>query len=264
MRQPVTATRRRNATSFAAWIKLLCIRLQPCYPRFKKISDFLKLPPLKFLETNGDQFYETNLQLRHIPYRSHHCHESDSTSSLREVAVNQPDRPNVTAKGNIAGVPFFSPAAKSMLLRLDALSEHALAGNPSIRMRIGPGEASFVAERDSFHLASIGEDGWPYTQHHRGPKGFLRTLDETTLAFVGLRNIRRNISAGNVLLLLMDYSSQERLKIWANNEVSEDPTVIAKLTGKYDSSPAELAFVFRVRALGWNSQPDLRRSGILG
>jgi uncharacterized protein len=158
----------------------------------------------------------------------------------------------MTATGNIAGVPFFTPATKQMLQRLTALPAYALAENTVITTRIGPEEATFVAERDSFHLASIGEDGWSYTQHHRGPKGFLRVLDDKTLGFVGLHSSRRSISTGSVLLFLMDHSSHDRLKIWADNEVSEDPAVMAKLTGKNHGAPTELAFLFHLRAFGWN------------
>ena len=32
-------------------------------------------------------------------------------------------------------------------------------------------EKSFIEDRDSFYLASIGEHGFPYIQHRGGPKG---------------------------------------------------------------------------------------------
>lgn len=33
---------------------------------------------------------------------------------------------------------------------------------------LGPDEAGFIAGRDSFYMASIGETGWPYVQHRQG------------------------------------------------------------------------------------------------
>ena len=41
----------------------------------------------------------------------------------------------------------------------------------------------FVGQRDSFYLATASADGQPYIQHRGGAKGFLKVLDEHTLAF---------------------------------------------------------------------------------
>src|SRR5690349_19663304 len=46
-----------------------------------------------------------------------------------------------------------------------------------------PAEAAFIAERDSFYMATVSETGWPYVQHRGGPRGFLKVVDEKTLAF---------------------------------------------------------------------------------
>ena len=42
--------------------------------------------------------------------------------------------------------------------------------------------AAFIAARDSFYMATVSETGWPYVQHRGGPPGFLKVLDEKTLA----------------------------------------------------------------------------------
>src|SRR5215472_5824905 len=34
-------------------------------------------------------------------------------------------------------------------------------------------ESAFIAQRDSFYIASVSEAGWPYVQHRGGPRGFL-------------------------------------------------------------------------------------------
>jgi len=80
-------------------------------------------------------------------------------------------------------------------------------------------EAAFIAERDSFYLATVSSDGWPYIQHRGGPRGFLRLLDAQTLGFADLRGNRQLISTGNltgsdkVALFLMDYPHRARLKL---------------------------------------------------
>ena len=59
-------------------------------------------------------------------------------------------------------------------------------------------EREFIAERDGFYMASTGETGWPYIQHRGGPKGFLKVVDDHTLAFADFRGNKQFISAGNL------------------------------------------------------------------
>ena len=53
--------------------------------------------------------------------------------------------------------------------------------------RFTSAEAAFIAERDSFYMATVSESGWPYVQHRGGPPGFIRILDEKTLAIPDFR-----------------------------------------------------------------------------
>jgi hypothetical protein len=84
---------------------------------------------------------------------------------------------------------------------------------------LGADEAEFIAQRDSFYLASVTSDGWPYVQHRGGPRGFLRVVDPNTLGFADFGGNRQLISTGNlatsdrVALFLMDYPNRSRLKI---------------------------------------------------
>jgi predicted pyridoxine 5'-phosphate oxidase superfamily flavin-nucleotide-binding protein len=77
---------------------------------------------------------------------------------------------------------------------------------------------SFVANRDSFYIATVNKDGQPYIQHPGGPKGFLKVLDDHTLGFADYSGNRQYISAGNlqdskkVSLFLMDYPTRSRIK----------------------------------------------------
>ncbi|SCG55892.1 pyridoxamine 5'-phosphate oxidase family protein [Micromonospora zamorensis] len=96
---------------------------------------------------------------------------------------------------------------------------------------LGADETAFIAERDSFYLATVGENGWPYLQHRGGPPGFLRVLDPTdghsVLGWADLRGNRQYLSVGNlgtsprVSLLLMDYAHQQRLKIIGTARVTD-------------------------------------------
>jgi predicted pyridoxine 5'-phosphate oxidase superfamily flavin-nucleotide-binding protein len=127
-------------------------------------------------------------------------------------------------------------------------------------------EADFIAARDSFYLASHGTEdsgrsGWPYVQHRGGLPGFLKVIDEKTLAFPDYRGNRQYISAGNVFadprvaLFLMDYPRRRRLKIWARARVvdaGEDPALFDRLVDAADRHRVERAFVLTVEAVDWN------------
>ena len=63
---------------------------------------------------------------------------------------------------------------------------------------LGPAEEAFIQDRDSFYMASVNQEGWPYLQHRGGPKGFLRILDERTLAFADYRGNLQLLTTGNL------------------------------------------------------------------
>jgi hypothetical protein len=42
--------------------------------------------------------------------------------------------------------------------------------------RFTDAEAQFIAERDSFYMATVSETGWPYVQHRGGPPDFCASL----------------------------------------------------------------------------------------
>src|ERR1700730_1375220 len=57
-------------------------------------------------------------------------------------------------------------------------------------------QAEFIAARDSFYMATVSESGWPYVQHRGGPPGFIRMLDDKTLAVADYRRNRQYIPGG--------------------------------------------------------------------
>lgn len=100
-----------------------------------------------------------------------------------------------------------------------------MARPESLRTKVDRRLAQFIAERNSFYIATAGADGQPYIQHRGGPKGFLRVLDEKTLAFDDLEGNRQYITLDNLagnpkaFLFLMDYAHQRRIKIWGRARV---------------------------------------------
>lgn len=131
----------------------------------------------------------------------------------------------------------------------------------SERDRLTPDEVQFIAARDSFYMASVSENGWPYVQHRGGPPGFLRVLDDRTLAFADFRGNRQYISLGNlsaydrVALFLMDYPNRHRLKILARVEeqkLEPGTELDEKLALPGYLAKAERALILHVDAYDWN------------
>ena len=127
--------------------------------------------------------------------------------------------------------------------------------------RFTENEAAFIAERDSFYLATVSETGWPYVQHRGGPRGFLKMVDDRTLAFADYRGNRQYISTGNLAvnqrasLFLMDYAHRARLKIYAHIDtvaLDADPALTALVTVPGYKAKLERVFRVRLQAFDWN------------
>lgn len=161
----------------------------------------------------------------------------------------------------------FTPVVKALQERYGSRRQYARmeawASSPD---RIGPEESAFIGERDSFYMASIGSTGWPYIQHRGGPKGFLKVIDQQTIAFADFRGNKQYISAGNlttndrVALILLDYPNQLRLKILGHVEIFEGELAkdwFPKVQDEGYSAVIERVFVIRVQALDWNCQQHI-------
>lgn len=127
--------------------------------------------------------------------------------------------------------------------------------------RFTANEAAFIAERDSFYMASVSEKGWPYVQHRGGPPGFLKVIDDQTLAFLDYRGNRQYISTGNfkaddrACLILVDYSRRARLKIFAHVEtlsLEANAELKSYLTDAQYRAVPERIFRLRLEAFDWN------------
>ena len=135
-----------------------------------------------------------------------------------------------------------------------------IAGAPE-RDLLTQDEAAFIAERDSFYLGSISETGWPYIQHRGGPKGFLRVVNEKTLAFADYKGNRQLLTTGNVsmndrvALFLMDYQNRARLKLLGHARVEDaraHPELVGQLADPTMRQAAERLVFIDVVSFDWN------------
>jgi uncharacterized protein len=132
--------------------------------------------------------------------------------------------------------------------------------------RFAENEAAFIADRDSFYMATVSETGWPYVQHRGGPRGFLKLVDDRTLAFADYRGNRQYISTGNLAaddracLFLMDYARRARLKVYAHVEtlaLDADPTLTELVTLPDYRAKLERIFQLRLETFDWNCQQHI-------
>jgi len=126
---------------------------------------------------------------------------------------------------------------------------------------LGPSEVAFIAERDSFYMATVGESGWPYVQHRGGPTGFLRVLGPTTLAFADYEGNHQLVSTGNlagddrVSLFLMDYANRRRLKLLGHARIEDaqaHPDLVEQLAEPSRQANVERIVVIDVVSFDWN------------
>ena len=161
----------------------------------------------------------------------------------------------------------FTPVIKALQERYGSRRQYAKREASGFSQDgLGPAETDFLAECDSFYMASVGATGWPYVQHRGGPKGFVKVVDEHTIAFADYRGNRQFISTGNLMtddrvaLILVDYPRQARLKFLGHVKILEGGDAkewIGKLHQPDYDAAVERVFLIRVEAFDWNCQQHI-------
>ena len=144
--------------------------------------------------------------------------------------------------------------SRASYLKLDAGAD----GTPD---RLTAKELDYIALRDSFYMASVNGDGWPYMQHRGGPAGFLRHIEGNRIGFADYRGNKQYISTANlagndrVSLFLMDYPNKDRLKLVGHArsvELADDPELVTSLMPEGYRAVPERAFLIDVIGWEWN------------
>jgi len=169
------------------------------------------------------------------------------------------------------GSLLFTPAVKTLQERYGSRRQYARLEEFEGSSRgkdagLGRQEREFLSQRDSFYMASLGATGWPYVQHRGGPKGFLKAIDDHTIAFADFRGNKQYISTGNLMtdsrvaLILVDYPNQLRLKILGRAEIFEGEKAkewLEKVRAPAYKAVSERVYVIRVEAFDWNCQQHI-------
>ncbi len=155
----------------------------------------------------------------------------------------------------------FSDAAKVLQQEFGSRQTYERVEKYHVVDGLTENETKFISAQDHFYMATIGENGYPYIQHRGGPKGFVKVLDDHTLAFVDFSGNRQYISVGNmetnpqVALIMVSYTHRARLKLYAQAKVvslTDEPELFAQIDPADYKHRPERMLVLTVQAYDWN------------
>ena len=165
----------------------------------------------------------------------------------------------MTATHTYASDVAFTPTVKSIQTRKGSREGYAHAEQRGWRTEVDENLAAFLADANSFYLATASADGQPYIQHRGGPKGLLKVLDKQTLAFADYAGNRQYITQGNLsenhkaYIFVMDYAHRRRVKIWGEARVVEDDEALTtSLMPKGYRARPEQVILFKIEAWDTN------------
>src|SRR5919108_4501998 len=99
-----------------------------------------------------------------------------------------------------------------------------------VRDHIDPDDRAFIEARDMFFIATVDADGQPQSSYKGGEPGFVRVLDDRTIAFPVYDGNGMFLTAGNLLvnpqvgLLFVDFEGRKRMRLNGMASVdAEDP-----------------------------------------
>ena len=155
----------------------------------------------------------------------------------------------------------FTDAIKKIQEEVGSRSTYDRMEKMSVVDGLTDNEINFIGDRDSFYMASFGENEYPYIQHRGGPAGFIKVIDNKTIGIVDFAGNRQYISTGNisknnkVALILLSYPQRARLKIYAHAKIvdlkeNEELYNLLKPTD-YKFKP-ERMMIFEIQAYDWN------------
>ena len=102
---------------------------------------------------------------------------------------------------------------------------------------IDPGSAAFIESRDMMFVSTVDASGQPTCSYKGGDPGFVRILDEETLAYPSYDGNGMFLTLGNAAetskigLLFVDFEHPNRLRVHGNASVSADDPLLDTWVG---------------------------------
>ena len=115
----------------------------------------------------------------------------------------------------------------------------------TVRDYIDDDDRAFIEARDMFFIATADAEGKPQSSYKGGDPGFVRVLDERTIAFPNYDGNGMYLTMGNLAvnaqvgLLFIDFEGRKRMRLNGLASIDEDDPLLAEYP--------EAQFVVRVR-----------------
>src|SRR5919108_2287087 len=132
------------------------------------------------------------------------------------------------------GVALYNDASRRLQDRFDTRRLADRIEERIVRDSIDDDDRAFIEARDMFFIATVDEDGQPQSSYKGGEPGFVRVLDERTIAFPIYDGNGMYLTAGNLALtkkvglLFIDFEGRKRLRLNGVASVSEDDPLLAE------------------------------------
>lgn len=160
----------------------------------------------------------------------------------------------------------FTPAVKAIQQQKGSRKNYArMEQSSGWQTTITSDLTEFLADLDMFYLGTANAAGQPYIQYRGGPPGFLKAIDDRTLAFADFGGNRQYITLGNLsenpkaFLFLMDYQNARRVKVWGTARVVADNALVAQLADPSYPGKVERAVLFTVEAWDVNCPQHIHK-----
>jgi predicted pyridoxine 5'-phosphate oxidase superfamily flavin-nucleotide-binding protein len=161
----------------------------------------------------------------------------------------------------------FTPVVKALQTERGSRDHYArMEHRGAFRTALTSDLIEFLEGIDTAYFATATAEGQPYAQHRGGPKGFIKALDDHTLAFADYVGNRQYLTTGNLaendkaFLFLMDYAHRRRIKLWGRARViANDADLVDQLMPEGYAARPEQAILFTVLAWDINCPQHIPR-----
>jgi uncharacterized protein len=147
----------------------------------------------------------------------------------------------------MSGMPeLYHGGSRSLQDRFDTRRIADRLEDVTVRDTIDDGDRAFIEARDMFFIATADAEGRPQSSYKGGDPGFVRVLDERTIAFPNYDGNGMYLTAGNLLvnphvgLLFIDFEGRKRMRLNGIASVDENDPLLPEYP--------EAQFIVRVRA----------------
>jgi uncharacterized protein len=132
------------------------------------------------------------------------------------------------------GVALYHEGSRRLQDRFDTRRLADRIEDRLVRDTIDDDDRAFIEARDMFFIATVDEAGQPQCSYKGGDPGFVRVLDDRTIAFPVYDGNGMYLTAGNLLghgkvgLLFIDFEGRKRLRLNGTASVDDGDPLLAE------------------------------------